>query len=314
MAIRILNRPCLLGAFILLVGCEKWSDGVVNEIEFPDHEATTAASCILTTGDSKAILSVTNTASLLSVAPVDLPQGVSATLQHEGVMVLSWTAEDVALVGEGLDVQKMLVLNLDSPLNLPEGEIELTVTIPGEPLLTARAIQPGMPEVSYTLHLGADTIASLWGSEILDEVGLDLINHSGLRDVYAVRLQEAYVYGDTVWSLANGSGFEDPRLDYVSSCGCWIVDDQNVDAQVLSDMTLSRIRWSDEYGYEGGEEAPLRLVVEQLDPSLGEFYKSVSIHEAAQDNPFANPSGVYSNTSSGYGHFGLAARRTILLN
>ena len=79
-------------------------------------------------------------------------------------------------------------------------------------------------------------------------------------------------------------------------------------------MTLSRIRWSDEYGYEGGEEAPLRLVVEQLDPSLGEFYKSVSIHEAAQDNPFANPSGVYSNTSSGYGHFGLAARRTILLN
>ena len=320
MAIRILNPLVLLAGLTGLTGCEKWADGVVSEIEFPEHQSTTAASCILTTGDSTAILSVTNTASLLSVSPVDMPDGVSATIEHNGVVVLSWETADVGLItvnGGFTSAQDVLLLALDTPLSLPVGDLELKVNIPGEEPLTASATQPGIPEVASEFVLGADTLTEPWGEKITDELHLTLINRSGVRDAFSLHLEEGYVAeNDTVWYpvYGNNERFEDPRLDFVSSCACWMVDDQNVDGQVLDDLVLTRIRWDEGYGY-GYYETPsvLRLMVDQLSPSLADFYRSVETHQAAQDNPFANPSGIYSNTSTGYGHFGLAARRTVLI-
>lgn len=317
MAIRILNPLVLLAGLAVLVGCEKWADGVVNEIEFPEHQSTTAASCILTTGDSTAILSVTNTASLLSVSPVDMPDGVSATIEHNGVVVLSWGTEDVGLItvdGGFTSAQDVLLLALDAPLSLPVGDLELKVNIPGEEPLTASATQPGIPEVASEFVLGADTLTTTWGNEVTDELLVELVNREGIRDAFALHFQEGFLVGnDTTWQMVpNKSDFSDPRLDFVSSCACWMVDDQNVDGQVLDDLVLTRIRWDEGYGYY---ETPsvLRLVVDQLSPSLADFYRSVETHQSAQNNPFANPSGIYSNTSTGYGHFGLAARRTVLI-
>ena len=309
MAIRILIRLWTVALCFLFTGCEKWADGVVSEIEFPEHTPSLAASSILITGDMKAVLSITNTASLLSTDDVVLPVGASASIRQGGEVVLVWSPSDTGFV----DGQKMLVLELDEALDLPLGPLELTVNAPEWDELKATASQPPLPELDWSFQAGADTLASEWGKLVYDVVTLDLLNRAGERDFFALRLEEGFVFEqDTFWSPAWGGEFEDPRLDFNWVCACWLLDDQNIDGQSLSDVEINYERWNDDpYGEYG--EAALRLSVDLMDPSLGEFYKSVQSHEDAQDNPFANPSGIRSNTSSGFGHFGLASRKRFAL-
>ena len=310
MAIRILIRIWAVALFFLLTGCEKWADGVVNEIEFPDHEPALAASCILNSGDMKAVLSVSNTASLLSTDTVSLPEGATAVIRSGNVTLLEWLASDFEYVED----QKMLVVVLDAPLDLPVGPLELTVSAPGWDDLTATAVQPPGPQLDWDFEIGADTILDDWSFYVNDVVTMDLLNREGERDVYSVRLEEGYVVEqDTFWNQAWGGDFEDPRLNYNWSCSCWLVDDQNVDEQSLNDVQIRRQRWGEDTYYGYSDPVAVRLVVDLLDPSLGDFYNAVQTHEDAQGNPFANPSGIMSNTSTGYGHFGLAARKAILL-
>jgi hypothetical protein len=314
MAIQLLTKASWLPVILLFAGCEKWADGVVTDIEFPEHNSVLAASGVFTSGDSKAILSVNLTSGLQSPTSVFLPQGASATMSRDGQDVLTWGTEDVAMVGDVFQAVEMLVLELDDPLNLPPGDYELAVNVPGEEMLTASVVQPPPPVFTQEFELNADSIVDYWGNVIFDELRVSLGNRPGIRDVYGLRFEQGSTYdSDTVWSNVFGKDVEDPRLNFSSACDCWLVDDQNIDGALLDDIYLSRSRWEDYYyGYENPEYT-LRLTVDLLAPSLGDFYRSVDTHENAADNFFANPSGIYSNTTSGFGHIGLASRSRVLI-
>jgi hypothetical protein len=315
MAIQFLKVNGWLPLLLLFVGCEKWADGVVRDIEFPEHTAEISASGTFISGDSKAILSVNSTSSLQTPSPIVLPEGANASLRLNGEEILVWDEASVDVVGEPWNAVEMLVLTLDAPLDLAPGLYELAVNVPGEDPLTASAIQPPTPQFTQEFELNADSIVDYWGMVYYDELLVSLSNRPSVQDVYGLRLEEGLVYGsDTTWSNVFGDDIQDPRVKFSIACRCFLVDDQDIDGQQLDDIRLSRSRYDEGYYGGGSDDVVLRLTVDLMSPSLGDFYRSVDVHEAANDNFFANPSGIYSNTSSGFGHFGLVSRVMTMVN
>ena len=309
MAIQLLKPFAFLAAAAALVGCEKWVDGVVSEVEFPPHTPTLAATVNLISGESKAVAALFQTSSTLTAGGSTIPAGVTARIKKGDEVVLSWSTGDTALVGEGWAGRTMHVLDLDTPLSLPLGQLELEVEAPGFEILTAVAVQPPTPELTVDYVQGVDTTTEFGEAVILDRFKLNLLNRAGVRDVYGLQLQEGYVYsGDTVWNQVGLGEFDavlEPRTVYNDACLCLLVDDQGVDAHSFQNITLDRKRW--EWSSEEGEEVPLRLKVTLMDAPMADFYGSLENHWNAENNPFANPSSIYSNTSTGFGIFGLAS-------
>jgi len=306
-------------ALLLITGCEKWADGVVREVDFPTHEPELAATVVLRTGDLKAVACLVQSASTLDPVGSTIPEGAEARLTHDGTVILTWLPGDTAGVGSSWDYRTMHVLHLSEPLDLPLGAIELTVEAPGFAPLTATAIQPPAPQFQAALTLGVDSVMDSWyygGVEVYDRVDFSLQNRPSLRDAYGVSFLTASADGpgDTTWYPAYLGQDEfnvDPRLQFNASCGCYLLDDQGFDAQSFEGLSLNRIRYQSPDWPDEETSTALRMSVDLMDPALADFYRSVDVVWNASGNPFANPSTVFSNTSTGYGCFGLASRKTL---
>ena len=74
MAIQLLKHSIFLALMVGLVGCEKWADGVVREIDFPEHTPQLAATVNLFAGDTKAIAALHQTASTLDANDAVIPE------------------------------------------------------------------------------------------------------------------------------------------------------------------------------------------------------------------------------------------------
>ncbi|MCH1583360.1 MAG: DUF4249 domain-containing protein [Flavobacteriales bacterium] len=311
MAIQFLKCGALLASIMLLVGCEKWADGVVSEVAFPQHTPTLAATVNLYAGDTSAVAALYQTSSTLTLGGSTIPAGVTGRIEKDGESLLTWAAGDTAEVGEDWDSRTMHVLALDSPLDLPEGELKLIVEAPGFEPLSAMAVQPPTPSPSIQFTRGADTLIDFGEAVFIDRFELDLENRPGVRDVYGFQLLQGYTYnpGDTTWYVLylDMEAALDPRVAFNNACNCSLADDQGLDNQSFDDIILEYKRW--EGWYEPDEDLPiLKLKVMLLDAPLADFYQSLETHWQSEDNPFANPSSIYSNTSTGYGVFGLASQ------
>lgn len=315
MAIQLLKSAFLCSVLLLFAGCEKWADGVVREIEFPEHEPEIAATVVLTSGDTEAVACLYQSVSNLTDQQSNIPSGVSARILKDGVEVLSWAPGDTGWIGQEWDKRMMHVIGLDAPLDLPQGAYALEVTAPGLEELTATAVQPPKPTPAVTYSAGVDTLYDTndwsYGEEkVRDVIAFDLVNSVGQRDVYGIQFLEGDVQGlgDTAWyvTAVNQDDMDlDPRITFNSACACYIIDDQDEDGQSLEGINFDR------YGYPNAFEdwrLPLRMSVTSMSPGLGEFYLSIDVHLNSSGNFFANPSTVYSNTSSGFGCFGLASK------
>lgn len=322
MAIQFLRTAWLPCSLVLLAGCEKWADGVVREVYFPPHQSELAATVLLTQGDMKAVAALYQSSSAFEQETSTIPSGVTARIEHNGNVLLEWLAGDTALLETGWDNRYVHAMVLDEPLDLPEGEIQLIVEAPGRETLTATATQPPIPVADVTMELGVDTVEG-WdyyeSYKIVDRIGFDLHNRASIRDIHAVQFLEGYVedFGDTSWYEMNVQRDEpslDPRMVFNGPCNCFLIDDRGLDGESLSGFELDRYRYfSPDWPVEV-EDVPLRMVVRLLDPALADFYRSVETHSNASNNPFASPSTVYSNTSTGYGCFGLASKVELRLN
>jgi hypothetical protein len=134
----------------------------------------------------------------------------------------------------------------------------------------------------------------------------------GKNNQYRVRANLAYeakspnsptpfiTYANTTWN------------DESNSISAYL-DDKNVDGNQFTSPTGKA------YTSSHGRNAPTKtnkppvLTIELLniDPNYADYHKSIIRHEIAENNPFAEPSPVFSNVKNGLGCFG-ASNRTIL--
>ena len=286
-------RYVLIFMALSALSCGKLREGVVREIEFPEHEPSLAVTAILTEGAPELPISVFRSAGILDSAGSQAAVDAVVTVEGGGA-AFAWNGS------EGfLDLQQ------DSGWQWTSGaEVLLAADAPDLPAVSARAVVPPHPEAEVTEVLGADTTTSPWIGEpqVVDRVTFSLTNHPGVRDAYVVLLeQRESEFGDAwtpMWADPDIATAERTEFGWVT--GGYFIDDLGLDETPLDGFVFERIRWD-------LDEVPLprRVRVQAVSLELFKHYQSLEAYFAALDNPFAEPASVYGNVEGGFGVLGL---------
>lgn len=274
-------------------GCGELREGVIREIEFPEHEPSLAVTAILTEGAPELPISAFRSAGILDSAGSQPAQDAVVTVEGGGV-AFAWNGS------EGV-----LELQRDSGWQWASGaELQLVGEAPDLAVVSARAVVPPHPEAAVTEVLGADTASDPWFGEttVVDRIAFSVTNHPGVRDTYLVLFEQRETeFGDSwgaMWGDADIATAE--RTEYGWVTGGYFIDDLGLDETPLDDFVFERIRWDLE-----AEQLPRRVRVQALSTELFKHYQSLEAYFAALDNPFAEPASVYGNVEGGFGVLGL---------
>lgn len=295
-------------AAISFVSCDRFAEGVVHEVAFPEHTPRLAVTLIAGDSDNQLVAQVTSTASVLDSAG---PQPVF------GAVISLSLSEDALLytLGEEDFSDYAYKLNLDNAFGHFDGTMTLKVDAPGFDPVTATNTMPPTPEVALTYEHQGDTTNSPWNGDIIQDVyTLDLVNHADVDDSYLIYVDALFIDAVTLdtlgWEQVRLRAKNDQRIEEEPLTGGLIVSDKNTTgwSDGLADITF----FSKSFPV-GKEWSPvdLRLRVHALSPELANFYESTGDYLFGGLDLFAEPSLMYSNISSGFGCFGLSSQTIV---
>lgn len=293
-------------ATISFVSCDRFADGVVHEVAFPEHTPRLAVTVIAGDSDSQLVAQVTSTASVLDSAG---PQPVA------GAVISLSLGEDaiVYTLGEEDFVDFAYKLTLDDTFGHFDGMMTLNVDAPGFDPVTATNMMPPIPLVTLTYEYRGDTTNSPWFGELIQDVyTLDLVNHSDIDDSYLIYVDALYIDAFTLdtlgWDQVWLRTQNDQRILEDPITGGLIVSDKNATgwSNGLADLTF----FSKSTEYENAPVA-LRMRVNALSPELAKFHESAGDYLSGGFDFFAEPTLMYSNISSGFGCFGLSSQTIV---
>jgi hypothetical protein len=299
----------LLLAFLLVLtitSCEKFEEGVIQEIPFPDHTPELTATLIVNDQDDKIFAQISSSASVLDTEGPQPVQGAVVTLTDEAGQTL------YALSESDFD-DSVYILDLASTFGTTTGMTTLTVDAPGFEQITATNTMPSKPLFDVNYEYQGDSTSSPWeGPSIQDVYTIDFDNNLGVKKNYLIHIDALYQDIDTgnqEWLAMRFQTRTDPRITRLTSLdesSVILVSDESSssavsalhDVQILTKSTPEDSKW-----------APIktRVRVESLSPELASYYLSVDSYLSGGPDFFAEPSLMYSNVSSGFGCFGLAS-------
>lgn len=320
MALPLLTSPirtstllaAVAGTLALLPSCEKLQNGVVNEIEFPEHQPRLAVNMFVSPGDSVVYATVYQSAGVTdSIGSQPLRHAAVSLLQGNTVL-LEGDSSNWAEFPTGPWMQSPLMkMVLDAPLQLQPGAVTLVVDASPtfEPLVISEEV-PEVPVVGHEFEAYADTVDEGWGyTYFRHRVTVDLENRPGERDDYMVFVEYRDDLEGSQWYNDVSPAFPDPRLAYNDGCQCLLVTDSGEDNVALTNLVLESWAGDEEYTPEGS----YRLRVERPTPSLANHFNSVQAYYGALDNPFSEPASIQGNIPDGFGIFGVTSEVVIPL-
>ena len=299
----------LLLAFLLVLtitSCEKFEEGVIQEIPFPDHIPELTATLIVNDQDDKIFAQISSSASVLDTEGPQPVQGAVVTLTDEA-------GQTFYALSESDFYDSVYILNLASPFGTTTGMTTLTVDAPGFEQITATNTMPSKPLFDVSYEYQGDSTSSPWGGPSIQDVyTIDFDNNLGVNKNYLIHIDGLYLDVDTgtqEWLAMRFQTRTDPRITRLTSLdesSVIMVSDESSssavsalhDVQILTKSTPEDSKW-----------APIstRVRVESLSPELASYYLSVDSYLSGGPDFFAEPSLMYSNVSSGFGCFGLAS-------
>ena len=305
---------------LTLTSCDKLVNGVVNEVEFPEHEPRLAFTMFLAPGDTVVEATIYRSAGILDSAGSQALRWATLKVSQDGQTLLEgdsshWMEDDVELWMQ--DVNAFMSIDLDAPLTLGEGPVvvEVDASPEFEPLVLTEEV-PEQPVFGFEYVPLADSVDyGWWYMEYIDQVTLDLTNRPGVRDDYMVFL-ETYFEGfgdDGEWYAEGDLAFPDPRAEYSWNCGCVLVTDNGQNNIDLNNLVLEMYAGDVENPDEGGMQ-PKRIRVVRPSADLANYFRSVEAYYNAQGNPFAEPTSIQGNIPDGFGIFGLSNEAIAPLN
>ena len=314
MAHRILNvfRPVVLGCAVLasLAGCEKLSEGVVREIQFPEHTPELAVTFLARPQADSLVARTHASAGILDTAGSQKVKEAEYTLTHSSGTTVSWGGQDDWVQRRGHAL---------TDVDLQLGTWTLTVEAPGYE--TATAVQTFPPVID---SVGSYAYAAEWS--VVDstfswdpywnygfrsfEFRLTLPDRAGVDDLFLLRSaqkdfddEESWESGQVIWleSLIE----DDPRTVWNESLNGFIIQDvPGTQALESLPFEVQQEIWGEDLE-EALESAP-RLELVALSPEMVLFYRRLDeIRNGGGGLFFSEPILAYSNMSSGYGCFGL---------
>ena len=301
----------LLLAFLLVLtitSCEKFEEGVIQEIPFPDHTPELTATLIVNDQDDKIFAQISSSASVLDTEGPQPVQGAVVTLTDEA-------GQTLYALSESDFYDSVYILDLESTFGTTTGLTTLTVDAPGFDQITATNTMPSKPLFDVIYEYQGDSTSSPWeGPSIQDVYTIDFDNNLGVKKNYLIHIDALYLDIDTgtqEWLAMRFQTRTDPRITRLSltsqdDSSVIMVSDESsssaasalYDVQILTKSTPEDSKW-----------APIstRVRVESLSPELASYYLSVDSYLSGGPDLFAEPSLMYSNVSSGFGCFGLAS-------
>jgi hypothetical protein len=299
----------LLLAFLLVLtitSCEKFEEGVIQEIPFPDHTPELTATLIVNDQDDKIFAQISSSASVLDTEGPQPVQGAVVTLTDEAGQTL------YALSESDFD-DSVYILDLASTFGTTTGMTTLTVDAPGFEQITATNTMPSKPLFDVNYEYQGDSTSSPWeGPSIQDVYTIDFDNNLGVKKNYLIHIDALYQDIDTgnqEWLAMRFQTRTDPRITRLTSLdesSVIMVSDESSSSAVSA---LHDVQILTKSTPEDSEWAPIstRVRVESLSPELASYYLSVDSYLSGGPDFFAEPSLLYSNVSSGFGCFGLAS-------
>jgi hypothetical protein len=299
----------LLQAFLLaltITSCEKFTEGVVQEIPFPDHIPVLTATLIVNDQDDKIFAQISSSASVIDPEGPQPVQGAVVTLTDEG-------GQTLYTLSESDFYDPLYKLDLENTFGTTSGQITLTVDAPGFDQVTATNTMPSKPMFDVNYEYQGDSTSSPWdGPSIQDVYTINFDNNLGVKKNYLIHIDALYQdteTGNEEWMAMRFQTRTDPRITRLTSqdeSSVIMVSDESSssavsalhDVQILTKSIPEASKW-----------APIstRVRVESLSPELASYYLSVDSYLSGGPDFFAEPSLMYSNVSSGFGCFGLAS-------
>ena len=302
-----MNRILIIAFSVSLVltSCEKWTEGMTNEIDIPPIDPSIAATLIVAEQDEEIIVEVSTNVNLNDSIQY-ISDAVIQLTDESGNVIHSLSSEHFE--------ENRYHIHLDEEFGISEGEITLSIDAPELESITSTATMPVTPNVELEFSLASDTM-QLWDEVILDRYTINLQNDINRQENYMIYIEQKY-YDDwkeewTDWerSWLFETAAVDPRQEFLYAFGSVaLVSDETVstDPQGLNNIQL--LAFSD----PELEDVERRVIVESVSVGLKKFYQSLDEYEMwSIDDLFAEPNLIYSNVSSGFGCFGMYSSATI---
>ncbi len=302
----------LYGLIILSAGCERLSEGVVQEIEFPEHEPRLAVSMLCNWDADTLVARAQSTAGILDADGSQKQKEALFTLSQSNGASYTWGGTD--------DWQNGVGHVFENP-GLEEGEWTLTAEAPGFESVTG--LQSTPPRID-TLNGAAYPVAFVftplepevdeWPEEnkiFVDqiiEVELTLPTRDNAQDFFLLQPTiDIDVLGEGEYAeiRVNREFDQDPRAERLSLIDGLLVQ------EVAGSIGLESITLELEVEYygenlEGYEALSKSLQVVAITPEMAAYYVSLeNIQNPSGFSLFSEPLLAYTNMSSGYGCFGV---------
>ena len=302
----------LSGLIILCAGCERISQGVVQEIEFPDHEPRLAVSMLCNWDSDTLVARAQSTAGILDADGSQKQKEALFTLSQSNGASYTWGGTD--------DWQNGVGHVFENP-GLEEGEWTLTAEAPGFESVTG--LQSTPPRID-TLNGAAYPVAFVftplepevdeWPEENkifvgqIIEVELTLPTRDNAQDFFLLQPTiDIDVLGEGEYAeiRVNREFDQDPRAERLSLIDGLLVQ------EVAGSIGLESITLELEVEYygenlEGYEALSKSLQVVAITPEMAAYYVSLeNIQNPSGFSLFSEPLLAYTNMSSGYGCFGV---------
>ncbi len=298
---------------VTLPSCEKLQEGVVNVIEFPEHEPRLAVTMFVSPGDTVVYATVYQSAGVTDTSgSVPLKHAAVALMQGSTVLVqgdsTNWADPDP---WNSWYSGPLMKINLDEPLGIQHGALALVVDASPtfEPLVVTEEV-PEEPVFDYVFEAYADSVDEGWGYVYYNHrVTLDFENRPGVRDDYMISVEVKEVFEGAQWYNMANPAFPDPRMEYNSGCACLLATDSGEDNVSLANLVLESYAGSSDYPIEG----EMRIRVRRPTAALANHFRSVDAYYGALDNPFAEPTSIQGNIPDGFGIFGVTTEVVVPL-
>ena len=315
----------LLALILGTTGCDKLSEGVVRDIDFPEHDPQIAVTFMARPIADTLVARAHSSAGILdSIGSKRIKEAVY-TLENAAGNSIAWGGEADWVQGLG---------HVLTDVELEDGNWTLTVEAPEFETVTAAQVMPpridsmGSYAYAYTAivedeFLEEDESEGPYVSRTIDFT-LTLPDRSDAADYFLIRARKSFNWDDFEeeeeemeyggYVVLNPRVEDDPRIGWNQPCRGYLIQDINaVEALNSLPFELYQEAWGPDL--EAISAEPIVLEVCAISAEMARYYERLDLINNPSGGPlFTEPVLAYSNVSSGYGCFGLYTSSTLSLS
>jgi len=284
-------------AFLFMTTCFFSCEKIVDNVDLPQQEPKLVVHCYISPEDTLIKAHVYLSVPIFSNYNIDEYSPVT-----NATVKITDFSQEATLIYDGIE---KYVISTSAFSILPNNTYKITVSAPGYKAVEASCKVPAYTNETLQI-IAIDSIKSNdYNTEY--KFKIEFTDRPGIGDFYRLSGNVTTVYDD-------GSGTNIDTSEYMlyPKYGQEFFSDKNNDGQkMLSEMNYYKYSYYEE-GYGGERIIGLKFHLLVTDEHYYKYHKSLSNYSG--DDPFSEPTIIYSNMQNGLGVFGAYRKFTVNSN